>query len=122
MHSIIADAHVTAGNVHNSVPYLQRLDRQRERFGFEVREVGLDAGYYTASICKGLSDRGVCAAMPYIRPGGKSGMPKKRAFFMMNTTTAIFAPKTKSSATARPAEKASVSISPILRCAGPAHC
>lgn len=80
MHSIITDAHVTAGNVHNSVPYLQRLDRQRERFGFEVREVGLDAVYYTASICKGLSDRGVCAAMPYIRPGGKSGMPKKRAF------------------------------------------
>lgn len=80
MHSIITDVHVTAGNVHDSVPYLQRLDRQRERFGFEVREVGLDAGYYTASICKGLSDRGVYAAMPYVRPGGKPGMLKKSAF------------------------------------------
>ena len=40
MHSIITDVHVTTGNVHDSVPYLQRLDRQRERFGFEVHEAG----------------------------------------------------------------------------------
>lgn len=79
-HAIITDVHVTPGNVHDSVPYLERLDRQRERFGFEVKEVGLDAGYYTAPICKGLSDRGVYAAMPYVRPGGKPGMLKKSAF------------------------------------------
>ena len=30
-HALITDVHVTAGNVHDSVPYLQRLDRQRER-------------------------------------------------------------------------------------------
>jgi transposase len=33
-HAIITDTHVTPANVHESVPYLGRLDRQRERFGF----------------------------------------------------------------------------------------
>ncbi|KGW49411.1 transposase, IS4 family domain protein [Burkholderia pseudomallei MSHR684] len=28
-------------------PYLDRLDRQRERFEFKVEAVGLDAGYFT---------------------------------------------------------------------------
>ena len=44
-HAIITDTHVTPANVHDSVPYLGRLDRQRERFGFDIRAVGVDAGY-----------------------------------------------------------------------------
>jgi transposase len=79
-HSLITDVHVTPGNVHDSVPYLERLDRQRERFGFEVEAVGLDAGYFTASICKGLVDRDIYGVMPYVRPGGTKGMLKKSNF------------------------------------------
>jgi transposase len=79
-YSIITDVHVTPGNVHDSVPYLDRLDRQRERFGFEVENVGLDAGYFTSHICKGLVDRGIYGAMPYTRPGGKKGMLKRTEF------------------------------------------
>ena len=51
-HAIITDTHVTPANVHDSVPYLRRLDRQRERFGFEVHAVGLDAGYCDSGDCK----------------------------------------------------------------------
>lgn len=79
-HSVITDVHVTPGNVHDSVPYLDRLDRQRERFGFEVENVGLDAGYFTSHICKGLADRGIYGTMPYTRPGGKKGMLKRTEF------------------------------------------
>jgi transposase len=79
-YSIITDVHVTPGNVNDSVPYLDRLDRQRERFGFDVENVGLDAGYFTAHICKGLADRNIYGAMPYTRPGGKKGMLKKTDF------------------------------------------
>jgi transposase len=79
-HNIITDTFVTPGNVHDSIPYLARLDRQRDRFDFEVESVGLDAGYFTASICKGLEDRGIYGVMPYVRPGGKKGMLKKREF------------------------------------------
>jgi len=64
-HAIITDTHVTPANVHDSIPYLGRLDRQRERFGFQVRAVGLDAGYSTAAIAKGLEDRDIYAVIGY---------------------------------------------------------
>ena len=51
-YNLITDVHVTSGNVHDSVPYLSRLDRQRERFGFEVEAVALDSGYLTTPSAK----------------------------------------------------------------------
>jgi transposase len=72
-HSIITDTFVTPGNVHDSIPYLDRLDRQRERFGFSVEAVGLDAGYFTAGICKGLEDRDIYGAIAYRRPNNIKG-------------------------------------------------
>lgn len=80
LHNLITDVHVTAGNVHDSRPYLDRLDRQRQRFGFHVENVALDAGYNTAAICKGLQERGIYGCMPYTRPGGQKGMMKKTQF------------------------------------------
>lgn len=79
-HGIITDSHTTAGNLHDSVPYLERLDRQRERFGFEVEAVGLDAGYYTAHICKGLLERDIYGTIGYRRPNKGSGLHSKRKF------------------------------------------
>lgn len=46
--NIITDTHVTPGNVHDSIPYLKRLDYQRQKFKFDVDAVGLDAGYYNS--------------------------------------------------------------------------
>ncbi|SEH78208.1 hypothetical protein SAMN05216228_1008138 [Rhizobium tibeticum] len=37
--ALITDTHVTPANVHDSIVYLDRLDRQRERFGFDVGAV-----------------------------------------------------------------------------------
>ena len=76
-HSIITDTFVTPGNVHDSIPYLDRLDRQRERFGFSVEAVGLDAGYFTAGICKGLEDRDIYGAIAYRRPNHIKGYLRK---------------------------------------------
>ncbi|KOS98294.1 hypothetical protein DM50_353 [Burkholderia mallei] len=59
-HAIITDTHVTPASVHDSQPYLDRLDRQRERFEFKVEAVGLDAGYFTPAVCQGLEERGIC--------------------------------------------------------------
>jgi len=63
--AIITDTHITPANVHDSIPYLDRLDRQRERFGFPVQAVGLDAGYNSAAICKGLEDRNIFGVVGY---------------------------------------------------------
>jgi len=76
-YSIITDTFVTPGNVHDSIPYLNRLDRQRERFGFDVAAVGLDAGYFTAGICKGLEDRDIYGAIAYRRPNHIKGYLRK---------------------------------------------
>ena len=75
LHNIITDRYVTPASVHDSFPYLDRLDRQRQRFGFAVEAVGLDAGHDTTAICKGLEDRhifGVIARWP---------MPRLKGFF-----------------------------------------
>jgi len=79
-YNLITDTHVTAGNVHDSIPYLERLDRQCERFGFDVEAVGLDAGYMTAPICKGLEDRELFGVIGYRRPTHRDGYLRKRDF------------------------------------------
>lgn len=78
--NIITDVHVTPGNVHDSVPYLKRLDRQVERFNLPVEAVGLDAGYFTSAICKGIEDRKLYGVMGYRRPTHKKGYFYKREY------------------------------------------
>lgn len=52
----------------DSQPYLKRLDRQCERFGFAPDMVGLNAGYYTPQVCHGLEQREIAGAMGYRTP------------------------------------------------------
>jgi transposase len=79
-HAIITDTHVTPATVHDSVPYLRRLDRQRKRFGFGVQAVGLDAGYATTAIAKGLEERGIYGVTGYRQPNHGEGLFPKRKF------------------------------------------
>ena len=53
-YNIITDSYVTAGNANDVKPYKERLKYQIEKFKFDVKAVGLDAGYNTAAICKTL--------------------------------------------------------------------
>lgn len=79
-HNLITDTHITPANVHDSLPYLERLDHQRQRFGFATEAVGLDAGYMSASICKGLEDREIYGVIGYRRPNHIKGRLPKRAY------------------------------------------
>ena len=79
-HNLITDTHVTAANVHDSIPYLDRLDRQRQRFDFATKAVGLDAGYMSAPICKGLEDRNIYGVIGYRRPTHIKGRLYKREY------------------------------------------
>jgi transposase len=79
--AIITDTHVTPANVHDSIVYLDRLDRQRARFDLHVGAVGLDAGYATSGIAKGLEDRGVMGVTGYRNPTPpREGMMRKSRF------------------------------------------
>ena len=79
-HAIITDTHVTPANVHDSVPYLGRLDRQRERFNFSIRAVGVDAGYAAAAITQGLEERNIYGVIGYRRPTHRDGYFYKRDY------------------------------------------
>lgn len=79
--AIITDTCTTPANVHDSIVYLSRLDHQRARFGFAVGAVGLDAGYATAGIAKGLEDRRILGVTGYRNPTPpKPGMMRKSKF------------------------------------------
>lgn len=65
---IITDTYATPANVHDSIVYLGRLDRQVKRFGFAVAAAGLDAGYATPGIAKGLEARNVRGVIGYRNP------------------------------------------------------
>lgn len=79
-HALITDIHVTPANLHDSVPYLSRLDPMRSRFGFDVAAVGLDAGYFTPAICRGLNERGIYGVIGYRRPNHRDGYFYKREY------------------------------------------
>lgn len=79
-HNLITDTHLTPGNINDSRPYLERLDRQCQRFGFTPKAVALDAGYNTAAVCHGLVAREITAVMGYKRPHGPKGQFKRRDF------------------------------------------
>ncbi|MGG1556515.1 IS1182 family transposase, partial [Paenibacillus ferrarius] len=79
-YNMITDVFVTPGNVHDSVPYLSRIDRQKERFGFSVEAVALDSGYLTAPICKGLETRKIFGVIAHRRFHSKQGLFHKWEF------------------------------------------
>lgn len=65
--NIITDTYVTPGNINDADPYIGRIKEQIEKFGFQTKTVGIDAGYNTAYICKALWDMGLNAAVGYKR-------------------------------------------------------
>jgi transposase len=90
---MITDSFVTPGNVHDSQPYLSRLDRQRKRFGFKTEAAGLDAGYFTPHICKGLVERNIYGVIGYSRPTHRAGYLRKRDFVYDEQTDCYLCPQ-----------------------------
>lgn len=78
--NIITDTYVTAANIHDSIPYLERLDYQKDKFGFDIDSVGLDAGYYTPPLCNGLEKRNIFGVIAYRKPNHKKGYFYKREY------------------------------------------
>ena len=77
----MGSSRATPASTHDSVVYLGRLDRQRQRFDFDVQAVGLDAGYATAGIAKGLIDRDILGITGYRNPTPpKPGMMRKSKY------------------------------------------
>lgn len=65
--NIIMDCFITAGNVHDSQPYLERLKFIETKYGITVQNVALDSGYYSASIIKELEEKNIFSVIGYRR-------------------------------------------------------
>ena len=55
--NIIIDCHITPGNIHDSGPYIDRLDQIEKIFGLIPGKVALDSGYYSLDILKQLDKK-----------------------------------------------------------------
>ena len=55
--NIIIDCHITPGNVHDSGPYIDRLNQIEKNFGLIPGKVALDSEYYSLDILKQLDKK-----------------------------------------------------------------
>ncbi|AFS79659.1 transposase, ISBma2 [Gottschalkia acidurici 9a] len=81
--NIITDTHVTAGNVNGATPYIDRLNRQISTFGFNVNYVGFDAGYFTAPLCKEITEKGIQLVIAYKLGSHQKGKYTKNKFIYL---------------------------------------
>lgn len=91
-YNIITDTFITAGNVADSEPYLARLQKQIEKFGFQVEAVALDAGYFTNYICKKLTEQDIFMVMGYRRFGNRNKKVPLRNFHYVEEKDVVACP------------------------------
>lgn len=78
-HNIITDTYITPANVHDSEPYLERLQHQKKTFGFSIEAVAIDSAYATGHIAKTLNQENIFAVTGYRRfKGGNPKVPKRK--------------------------------------------
>ena len=63
--NIIVDCYVTKGNVHDSVPFIDRAEYIKHKYGFNIKEWALDSGYDTLDIKKYFEDNNIFGVIAY---------------------------------------------------------
>ena len=61
---VILDTHVTTGARHDNQPYLDQLQRIRDRYKLTIREATADRGYGSAAIIRTLQQQGIKTYIP----------------------------------------------------------
>lgn len=65
--NIIVDCYITKGNVHDSQPYIERMEYIKGKFGFNIKSAGVDSGYDTLEIKKYFEDNNIFGVIAYRR-------------------------------------------------------
>lgn len=63
--NIIVDCYVTKGNVHDSVPFIDRAEYIKNKYGFKIEEWALDSGYDTLDVKKYFEDNNIFGVIAY---------------------------------------------------------
>ena len=84
-YNIIIDSHITPGNVHDSVPYTNRMERIKNVLGLKPLNVALDSGYMANHIARYLFNNDINYVFGYRRFGKrKPGKFAKLDFFYVD--------------------------------------
>ena len=79
--NIIVDCYVTKGNVHDSNPYIERMEYLKRIFNFNIQKVALDSGYATLDIKKYIIDNDILGVIGYRRYGSKESRSEKSKYY-----------------------------------------
>lgn len=78
--NIIVDCYITKGNVHDSGPYIERMEYIKKTYGFKIMEVALDSGYATMEIKNWIKDNDIFGVIGYRRYGSNESRKKKSKY------------------------------------------
>ena len=78
--NIIVDCHITKGNVHDSQPYIKRLEYIMKTFGFNIKRCAVDSGYDTLNIKKFFIDNNIFGVIGYRRYGTQESRKEKSKY------------------------------------------
>ena len=92
--NIIVNCHITKRNIHNSVPYINRLEYIQNKYGFKIKEVGIDSGYDTLDIKKYLHDNGIFKVIAYRRYAKSKTTVRKNRFKYIKERDCYICPET----------------------------
>ena len=92
--NIITDAHVTKGNLHDSVVCTDRLEYQKNILNLDIKKVGLDSGYDTIDIKKYFEKENIFGVIQYRSYGQGDTEIRKYEFKYLQKEDAYVCPKT----------------------------
>lgn len=92
--NIIVDCHITKGNVHDSVPYIDRMEYIKDKFGFDIKEVAVDSGYDSIDIKKYFEANNIFGVIGYRRHSHEKSEIKKYNFKYNKENDYYVCPKT----------------------------
>ena len=78
--NIIVDAYITKGNVHDAVPFIDRAEYIKHKFGFNIKKYAVDSGYLTLDIKKYFIENNIFGVFGYRRYGTKESRKEKNKY------------------------------------------
>lgn len=92
--NIIVDCYITKGNVHDSVPFISRVEYIKSKYNFNIEEWALDSGYNTIQIKKYLVDNNIFGVIGYRRYSTEETSVKKWEFKYIEQSDLYVCPRT----------------------------
>ncbi len=87
--NIIVDCYMTPGNVHDSTPYIFRMEHIKKKFDFKIKQCAIDSGYDILEIRKYFHDNNIFGVIGYRRYGTKESR-KERSKYEYNKELDVY--------------------------------